>query len=1739
MAKRIQLADNYATKVFTAKSIILANNYNELIKLTSQKFRFKPNNIRLFIGKTTFNGSIGVEIKSDDDFKKYVVDDILLVVSGNKEDFKGKLGKKNVSQDVLKKISYPPCYPYPSKGIVNRSESNISDVTDIVLTDVIVKRSDIKINDIKFDREMKGIFPILKGNVLNMIRKVIESEPKISEFDFDDYICFDYNDGAMFDVSNANNLNNMYELSVKKECRGLIVSKHTGHILARRLHKFFNLNENNQTHSSDIDFNDVLSVSEKIDGTLVSPILLDNNQMIWASRKNRIYEVEKFISTHYIKYNVFSLNYLIKQITPIFEWCDNLRIPGMIHYMNKQLTLIALRDNINGNYYPISDIIDVPITIHHNINDINNMNEFIVSVQNSTNREGVVINMKSGEKYKLKSYWFVQMYQAIKSGGINNFLPEYLKLRNTIIDVPEDKIWFTAIQNNDDVVALCVTILDNSDNESNEFVKFVKTVQTNMKILEQRLVDWVTSNYVNVPDVDILNSVAELAGWSDWLVSDIIKKNPISDKLKSFLINFTKTRNINVLEELLDVKWNAKLGKSETVDDILDLVTFHKCDKNIKDHVLKSYLPKKISNILGINSKQIYNDTLINIPDNYSPDEGKILGFWEQFTKDDIWDLRIDLQPQRKEYNEHYGNSEYALLLVQYGLINNPDTKPHGSLAGILIPTKCDLCYEYLVKSIELSFDTQKIVKMKRRNNLNDKNNFKIFCDLDGVLTDFEKGVINLTGRTTSDQTVAKMWQRISNHPNFFESLEWTQNGKELWNKICEISNSQPIILTGIPTMLKKQYNLEKKRWCEKNLGKDISVITCNSSEKYKYATTNHVLIDDRIENGKLWVTYGGIFIHHQTPERTLYELNKLYNKDKIHLEIIPTSEQIIYSNSTKISIITDIFPDIKDNIIAIDSEWDPNAMTDTLSIFQIATVNNVYIIDMIEANDIVKEQLKMLLINKNIIKICFGIETGELIRIRSDIINLIDIQEIIIDQFNIQMAKIPSLSLVTSCILGKNLLKTKEYQVSSWGMRPLSEGQINYAANDVTVLLDIYKKLNDSYKCNVCTKNIFCPKNYVNVKAKNDFDPNIPVKLLYSGIFLSDQSKKELLKNFPAIHKNVYADHVTLQYEPTEYNIRGTPIGDIVPIKIIGYYTDDLIQVVQCMYNNELYHITISCAHTINPSISNSIDEESWTQIKEIQLFGTVGVMIENVIDSLSSLSQKIRTKINEFIDAGLVGSSLKFKPNELSAAERSVVHEYASNNGIFSESNGKDDKRYLTLTIKRKLDKNMINIDNDRGDMRKITDSFQFSSLNIINANSATDVQNINFAGIITNNGINFNDFELTNNDNNQLIILRGLSGSGKSSVSKSFDNPLICSADDYFDQYLNGEFNKDKLNDAHDYCYNLAKEGVMNGAETVIIDNTNSRLSEYKKYVELAKEHNYDTKIYEIFCENKEQAIKFANRSIHKVPIKDVLKMLSRWETDDDALILKPYMNADNMNTYNEIGYESLNKWLTNMKFFHYNKLRRKTHLIPETESRQATFIDIPNKYYDEFLEKYVSNPDEPKYLIELINSEVDSKFKMFFDIDHVSDNELSHDEILNIICILQTLIKGIIYVTGCTSLDNNRIKTGIHLKCPNTIVTSKEALDIRSKFVDKLCEKIPDKNWKLIIDDGVYTGCRGIRMLGSRKVTKKMDKGRVYKLLFAVDSDGNKFIPELTDVEIMKQVSINNMINCDNNSSSKTL
>jgi len=175
---------------------------------------------------------------------------------------------------------------------------------------------------------------------------------------------------------------------------------------------------------------------------------------------------------------------------------------------------------------------------------------------------------------------------------------------------------------------------------------------------------------------------------------------------------------------------------------------------------------------------------------------------------------------------------------------------------------------------------------------------YKIFCDLDGVLVDFDAGVLKALGRKPEDMPQNALWAGIARTPSFYENLPWMKDGRQLWDAIMHLD---PDILTGVPMARKARE--QKAAWCRRELGmatnrvnhvdmagkkkahevvsgrrKDgaINVITCWSSNKHFEGGERTVLIDDRDSLKAAWVAKGGIFVHHTCTTKTLAELQRL-----------------------------------------------------------------------------------------------------------------------------------------------------------------------------------------------------------------------------------------------------------------------------------------------------------------------------------------------------------------------------------------------------------------------------------------------------------------------------------------------------------------------------------------------------------------------------------------------------------------------------------------------------------------------------------------------------------------------------------------------------------------------------------------------------------------------------------------------------------------------------------------------
>jgi NEDD4-binding protein 2 len=114
--------------------------------------------------------------------------------------------------------------------------------------------------------------------------------------------------------------------------------------------------------------------------------------------------------------------------------------------------------------------------------------------------------------------------------------------------------------------------------------------------------------------------------------------------------------------------------------------------------------------------------------------------------------------------------------------------------------------------------------------------------------------------------------------------------------------------------------------------------------------------------------------------------------------------------------------------------------------------------------------------------------------------------------------------------------------------------------------------------------------------------------------------------------------------------------------------------------------------------------------------------------------------------------------------------------------------------------------------------------------------------------------------------IIILRGVSGSGKSSFAKLIAEPsVICTADDYFTDPVTGQYNFDfaELGQAHAACRSKFDLALANhDVHNIVVANTNTRAAEFKYYEDAAIAAG--AKVFSIVIENRH-----GGTNVHHVP------------------------------------------------------------------------------------------------------------------------------------------------------------------------------------------------------------------------------------------------------------------------------
>jgi RNA ligase len=254
-----------------------------------------------------------------------------------------------------------------------------------------------------------------------------------------------------------------------RECRGICFDHETGRVISRPFQKFFNINEKEETQQDKLDLTNDHHILEKMDGTMICATLTrlqgkfttDGKQLYtlrfrtkmgWDTDPSKMLEQLIFLTgnlderpkytvdehgvatecnpkdvdnTHFslkekqIKRNY--INFCIKWInlgfTPLFEFVSPENMIVLV-YEEPQLSLLALRHNVSGEYLPYeitkqdAENHQVPIIKPFEM-ESKSIEQVMGVVKEMNGVEGFVLRFNStGMMYKIKSSWYVELHKT-------------------------------------------------------------------------------------------------------------------------------------------------------------------------------------------------------------------------------------------------------------------------------------------------------------------------------------------------------------------------------------------------------------------------------------------------------------------------------------------------------------------------------------------------------------------------------------------------------------------------------------------------------------------------------------------------------------------------------------------------------------------------------------------------------------------------------------------------------------------------------------------------------------------------------------------------------------------------------------------------------------------------------------------------------------------------------------------------------------------------------------------------------------------------------------------------------------------------------------------------------------------------------------------------------------------------------------------------------------------------------
>jgi len=168
------------------------------------------------------------------------------------------------------------------------------------------------------------------------------------------------------------------------------------------------------------------------------------------------------------------------------------------------------------------------------------------------------------------------------------------------------------------------------------------------------------------------------------------------------------------------------------------------------------------------------------------------------------------------------------------------------------------------------------LLKQGELNENLDTQEFILYCDMDGVLCDFEKRFEEfgkMPPRAYEEKYgIEQFWKLIDEEVGlrFWVGMPWMPDGKELWNFLKPFN---PILLSA-PSR-NNESRLGKRLWVRNHIP-GTKLILASKFNKPQYSQKNSILIDDMSSTIEKWDAEGGIGILHTSAASTIEQLKQL-----------------------------------------------------------------------------------------------------------------------------------------------------------------------------------------------------------------------------------------------------------------------------------------------------------------------------------------------------------------------------------------------------------------------------------------------------------------------------------------------------------------------------------------------------------------------------------------------------------------------------------------------------------------------------------------------------------------------------------------------------------------------------------------------------------------------------------------------------------------------------------------------